>query len=119
VNHVVYPHLLILYVVVSSSLSVECSVHARNYSILGVHAALVEPESIIDFRGLLFLTQIFQITVMRSLEIINIFHELLPALKIPDAFVGTLLLLPQLGNPILNLELLVFLPLGRHNRVHH
>ena len=97
----------------------ECSVHARNYSVLGVHATLVEPESVVDFSGLLFLAQIVQIPVVGGFEIIDVFHELLPALKIPDAFVGTLLLLPQLGNPVLNLELLVFLPLGRDNCVHH
>lgn len=55
----------------------------------------------------------------RALLLVHALHEFLLARQIPDAFVGTLLLLLEFDDPILDLGLLVLLQLGRHNCVHH
>lgn len=118
-EHVVDLLLLILYVVVRPFLLLECALHALHNSMLRVPPTLVESHPISHFRFVLVVPQFLQVAEVRGLCIVDVVHELLPPLQVPDAFVRALLLLLQLQDSVLDLRFLVLLPLRRVDRVHH
>lgn len=111
--------LLILYVIVHSSIPLECAFHTLHNSCLRVHAILIELPPVVLFRVMQEIRMVPLFRESIGFLVVHFRNKLLPTLQVLDALLGLVLLSFELDDSVLDLRLLVLLLLGGHDCFHH
>lgn len=119
INHLIDPLLLRLYIIVRAPVRFERLLEALQNATLRRRSLVVKPAPVSVFGVLAILEHIVFRREAIQFFTVHIFHELLPSLQVLDALVRPLLLLLEFYDSIFNLRLLVLLPLGNDDCIHH